>query len=160
MKFLTLIRHAKSNRDDSQVSDHDRGLADRGVHDCPVMAFHIAQVLPVPERILVSSARRAVETIDRLHEELSRFGTFPEKEIEQDQYLADAVDIRRIAEELLSGHDDVWICAHNPGITEAVEYCTRSRIDNVPTLGIVRIAFDGNLSEGTLVFLDMPKNHR
>lgn len=160
MKYLTLIRHAKSDRDGSDTNDHDRGLAQRGVKDCPVMAHHIAQTLPVPHRIVVSSARRAIDTMDRLLDDLSRFGRFPQRDVDENLYLADAVDIRRIAEDALSDADDVWICAHNPGITEAVEYFTRSRIDDVPTLGVVRIAWDDNLSEGTLVYFDSPKNHR
>lgn len=160
MKYLTLIRHAKSDRHESETGDHDRRLAERGIRDCPVMAIRIAQALPVPDRVIVSSARRAVETIDRLLQGMTDFGAFPQREIDPDLYLADAVDLRRIAEEALSTAADIWICAHNPGITEAVEYCTRSRIDNVPTLGVVRIACEDDFSEGAVVYFDSPKNHR
>lgn len=161
MKYLTLIRHAKSGRDAAQVRDHDRELAERGIHDCPVMARRLAATLPVPDRIVCSSARRAVQTMDLLLEHLdSQNNQYPEREIEETLYLADAVDIHRIAQTLLEEHDDVWICAHNPGITEAVNFYTNSHFANVPTLGVVRFSCAEDPMDCEVVFFDTPKNLR
>lgn len=160
MKYLTLIRHAKSRRDETDVADHDRDLAERGLDDCPTTAKHMASAFPVPDRIVTSSAKRAVRTIDLLLNELEKVRRYPDREIEPALYLADAVDISRLAEDMLRENSEVWICAHNPGITETVGYCTRTRIENVPTLGIVRIAFEDDLTGGEVIHFDTPKNHR
>ncbi len=157
MKYLTLFRHAKSAHDGSGTSDHDRRLNDRGERQCVLMAARISGTLPTPDRIIVSSARRAVETVERLLKELGNNGSYPEYEVESELYLADALDIREIADQAFTLSDDLWLCGHNPGITESVAYMTGTRIENVPTLGVVRILFDDELAEGELIYFDTPK---
>lgn len=159
MKYLTLIRHAKSRRDEHGVEDHERTLAPRGIEDCAALATVLARELPVPARIATSSAVRARTTVEHLLAHLGR-DRYPEPEVLPDLYLADAIDIAGVARELLAEDDEAWICAHNPGITEMVEYCTGSRIESVPTLGVARIEFDDELERGVLRFFDSPKNYR
>jgi phosphohistidine phosphatase len=38
MKYLLLVRHAKSSWDDFSIKDFDRPLNDRGKKDAPMMA--------------------------------------------------------------------------------------------------------------------------
>ena len=38
MKTLYLLRHAKSRKDNSDLKDFERPLAERGISDLPVMA--------------------------------------------------------------------------------------------------------------------------
>ncbi len=64
MRRLLLMRHAKSSWDDPSLSDHDRPLAPRGLRDAPRMGRWLARNGYVPERILCSTARRALQTCD------------------------------------------------------------------------------------------------
>lgn len=70
MRVLFLLRHGKSAWDDPALPDHDRPLAPRGVRAARVIGARLAQRVPLPELILCSSARRAVETLDLVRAEL------------------------------------------------------------------------------------------
>ncbi len=187
MKYLTLIRHAKSSWKDRGSADIERELNARGEHDCVHMGHTIARELPVPAMILGSSAQRVRQTVVRLTEaarrtaeeadalarktkavsrprgdDAARSGAYPEPEWRDELYLADAETLWDIAYSALLEADEVWICAHNPGITEAVEVCTGSRLENIPTLGVCRIAFEELVpagANGTLVFYATPRNY-
>lgn len=142
-KRLLLIRHAKSARPPG-VADHDRPLAERGVHDARAMGT-ILSVEPAPDAIVVSSARRARETIELLVDSLA--STRPDRRPPHPQqepriYLAEPETIWLVAFEALSGHDVVWLCGHNPAISDAVVYCADVDLGNVPTLGVIGIGFE------------------
>src|SRR5687768_14403802 len=63
MKTLLLMRHAKSSHD-GEMPDHERPLNERGRRDAPRMAERLMEAGVVPDRILCSTARRAVETAE------------------------------------------------------------------------------------------------
>jgi phosphohistidine phosphatase len=63
MKLLTLMRHAKSSRDDPSLEDFDRPLADRGRREAPVMGAFLKERGLLPECVLCSSSRRTRETL-------------------------------------------------------------------------------------------------
>ena len=52
MHLLTLVRHAKSSWDDSELSDFDRPLNERGERVAPEMAQRMARVLERPLQII------------------------------------------------------------------------------------------------------------
>src|SRR5438105_2563513 len=54
MKILTLIRHAKSNWDDTALTDKERPLNKRGLHDAPAMGKRLAKHGVRPDLILSS----------------------------------------------------------------------------------------------------------
>ena len=68
MKYLTLIRHAKSSRDDPTLDDHDRPLNERGLRAASIVGRFLAKtylggngspaLLPRPNRLASSSALR------------------------------------------------------------------------------------------------------
>ena len=62
MKYLYLIRHAKSSWSDPRLSDFDRPLNKRGKRDLPVMGQRMATYEPKPELIISSPAKRARRT--------------------------------------------------------------------------------------------------
>jgi phosphohistidine phosphatase len=62
MLELLLFRHAKSSWDAQGVQDHDRGLAPRGEQAAPRMGRLLAAEGLVPDRVLCSTAKRAVRT--------------------------------------------------------------------------------------------------
>lgn len=163
MKFLTLIRHAKSENAGPGTSDADRDLTKRGVDDARLMGRFLAATFPEPGLVYASAALRARRTVDELLSTRGTDGDVPDPEIEPDLYLADPEEIWDFAYSGLLETDELWICAHDPGITEAVERFSGSRIEKVPTCGIARIAFEELVPagrNGILQFFDIPGNHR
>jgi phosphohistidine phosphatase len=139
VKTLILVRHAKSDWDDSSLADSERPLAKRGRRDAPRMAQRLlARGLP-PERILSSPVRRAydtaclfatglgietdaIETIDRL-------------------YAADAATWLEIAGRLPAQLASVLIVGHNPEITEVAGRLCPAPIENMPTCAVLRLQY-------------------
>lgn len=62
MKYILLLRHAKSSWEDSSLKDFDRPLAERGEKDAPRMGKFLKQVEYLPARIIASPALRAKQT--------------------------------------------------------------------------------------------------
>jgi phosphohistidine phosphatase len=59
---LLLLRHAKSSRDDSSLSDMERPLNSRGEKAAARMGQYIAKTKLVPDRVLCSPALRTRQT--------------------------------------------------------------------------------------------------
>lgn len=68
---LSLLRHAKSSRDDQSLADHDRPLTQRGRRAAISMGCEIAGLGLQPQLVLCSPARRAQETWDLAAAQLS-----------------------------------------------------------------------------------------
>src|SRR5262249_20163007 len=62
MKTLLVLRHAKSDRSDPGIVDHDRPLAPRGETAAPRMGAAPAALGNVPDAIVTSPAVRARDT--------------------------------------------------------------------------------------------------
>jgi phosphohistidine phosphatase len=62
MRRLMLMRHAKSDWSLSGQRDHDRALASRGREAAPLVGAYMGQHGLKPDKVLVSTARRARET--------------------------------------------------------------------------------------------------
>lgn len=160
MKYLTLIRHAKSDHNALGTADRDRPLNTRGRNDAPVMGARLASLFPPPDIVLASPAQRVQQTLAGL----TSGGALTDSrviEYHDALYLADAEILWDFAASALMEDDEVWIVAHNPGVTEAIEQLCGARLENVPTLGVARIAFEEVVVEsanGTLVCYDTPKS--
>jgi phosphohistidine phosphatase len=112
MRRLILLRHAKSDWPDG-VADPDRPLAPRGQEAAPKMAAYLAAQGLLPDRVLVSPARRTQETWALVAESVpARAETVPEiYEAPPERILA---AIRRAPEEA----GTLLVVGHNPGIGE------------------------------------------
>ena len=66
MRQLLLLRHAKSSWDDPALPDHARPLNARGKRAAAAMAEAMAELGLLPDVVLVSSARRALQTLEAL----------------------------------------------------------------------------------------------
>ncbi|MFV1882985.1 MAG: SixA phosphatase family protein [Balneola sp.] len=62
MKFILLLRHAKSSWSDPVLDDYDRPLAGRGLKDAPRMGKYLKMVGYRPDYIVSSPAQRAMQT--------------------------------------------------------------------------------------------------
>ena len=131
MAQLILLRHAKAESVSSTGRDFDRGLTERGHRDAAIMGRVLAQAGYVPDRVLVSSARRALETWE------GAAPAFPAAQAEEDRalYLATREQLEEAAREgLASG--SVMIIGHNPGLHELALMLAGAgpdRLDSFPT---------------------------
>ena len=62
MKYVLILRHAKSSWKHADVNDHDRPLNKRGKRDAPLMGDLLQNEHLVPDLIISSTAKRARST--------------------------------------------------------------------------------------------------
>ncbi len=137
MKTITLIRHAKSSWDYSQLSDFERPLNERGRRDAPLMAQRLKRAGLKPDLLLSSPALRAISTA-RLFAET--FGIAAERiAVESKLYDAAPASILKVIQSLDGGYSDVWLFAHNPGISETAQRLAECSFDDMPTCACARI---------------------
>jgi phosphohistidine phosphatase len=115
MKTLYLLRHAKSSRSDPGLRDIDRPLNGRGRRAAAGMGAYMNREGLVPDLILCSTARRTVETLERLAPELA--AKIPDHRLEA-LYLAEAKDILDVLRHLPAAAKAVLVIGHNPGLHE------------------------------------------
>ena len=164
MKTLTLVRHAKSSWDHPGLADFDRPLNQRGERDAPGIGARLAVAIETLDAIVSSPALRARQTALALAGGVG----FPEAEIrfEGGLYGASAAEMTATVRRFDNDAQTVAIVGHNPGMTDLANRFTGRYIDNIPTAGVVIIAFDVEAwSEvidhgGSLVSYDYPKKHR
>lgn len=134
---LILLRHAKSAWDEPALDDHDRPLNARGRAAAPRIGAWIRDRPPFPDRVLVSTARRARETWDRL-------GLPVRAELRGDLYLAGPETIRAA----LPGDGCALLIGHNDGLRDAAAaFCARPpdhpAFPRFPTAACLILRFDG-----------------
>ncbi len=115
MKTVCLLRHAKSAWDDASLDDVDRPLNDRGRDTASRMAGFMAAEKIVPDAIVCSAARRAIETLEHIAPALGQ----PDTRVEPDLYMASSDVILSMLHGLPETSESVLLIGHNPGIEEA-----------------------------------------
>ena len=140
MLTLFLCRHAKSSWDEPGLSDKDRPLNARGKNDAPMMGRMLENREENPDLIISSPAERAFKTAKLISDELG----YRQKDIIVDNriYMAGIGDFIEVLKECRSKDKTIMIFSHNYGITDFANYISSSRIDNIPTCGIVKIKFE------------------
>lgn len=110
---LILMRHAKSGWDDPRLDDIDRPLNARGQRNAVTMGMWLKDKGYIPDQVLVSSAVRTRETLERVTRGLE---LCPPETVLDSLYLASE---HRIMSALKQATGDcVLLLAHNPGIGE------------------------------------------
>jgi phosphohistidine phosphatase len=116
MKTLILMRHAKSDWSQGELSDFGRPLNKRGKRAASDMAAYLCKHGLVPDYALISSSVRTRETWERMGEGFR--ATPPPHELRRDLYLARPRTILEAIKSLSESHDCVLVLAHNPGIEQ------------------------------------------
>ncbi len=164
MKYLYLVRHAKSSWTDPRLSDFDRPLNKRGKRDVVFMGKRLATLPYRPEMIVSSPAKRARKTARAIFAEWN----FKKKDITLLDKLY-TFSAGPIVEVIRGTPDSIKVLAvigHNYGLTECAEMLGGKAIENVPTCGIVLISFAlptwGQVApnSGAVLTLDYPKLHQ
>jgi phosphohistidine phosphatase len=155
------MRHAKSDWS-HQVSDFERPLNARGLLAAPLMAERLKKRQAIPEQITTSPANRALSTAKLVAEGLE----FSEKKISiiDELYLAEAIQMVTIIQNIDRQVDSVLLVGHNPTITLTANYLTGDTLDNMPTASIYAIKFPlddwqaVSMHSGTCWFFDYPRS--
>jgi phosphohistidine phosphatase len=111
VKRLGLLRHAKSDWDDTAARDFDRGLSDRGRRGAEAIGRHIAAQGIRWDAVLASPAERVRRTL-----EASGLGLSPR--FDDRVYLADADALMAVLRGLNDAPAAVLLVGHNPGLQE------------------------------------------
>jgi phosphohistidine phosphatase len=172
MKYLTLIRHAKSDWE-TNAGDHERPLNERGRRNAPVVGRFLARtylgmngvtaLLPLPDRLITSTALRAKTTAELMQPEL---GVEAAKIVlEPRAYLAEPKALLQLVREF----DDLWqhvmLFSHNNGISNFARKLLRRDYlsEEMPTcaVALIELPWDSwaatGWEEGRLVGYITPK---
>jgi phosphohistidine phosphatase len=149
MRRLLLLRHAKTEADAPSGKDFDRRLDGRGRIDAATVGTWLAQHLPLPDLVLVSTAVRAQQTWQLVAEELGTAGPPPEVEHLPELYGAGPAELLSAIRDVADPVQRLLVIGHNPGLHELALTLTgdgddagrRALGDNLPTSGIVAIDF-------------------
>ena len=162
MKYLYLIRHAKSSWKDNSLADHDRPLNKRGRRDAPMMGKRLRHQAIMPDLMLSSTALRAVKTAHAIAKEIG----YPKKEINYQKALYHASPEEMLSQirQIHNSNQALFLVGHNPGMTDLADELTHSDIDNIVTCGIYALALDIDSwsqiradGKASLQFYDYPK---
>jgi len=139
MKTLYLIRHAKSTWD-YPVADQDRPLFTRGVNDAHLISKHIGQLGVKPQKIISSTAIRALHTAlifaKNLHYPLNNIDINPDL---YDFYGNQLLEVIKNADDSI---DRLMLFCHNNAATSVVNSLGNKPVVNMSTCGFVSIEFD------------------
>lgn len=114
MHQLLLLRHAKSSWDAADVADRDRPLNARGRRAAAAMRRAMLEFGLLPDLILVSSARRTMETMNALEP----WDDTPLIEPMDDLYLASEARLFATLQAVAETVRTVLLIGHNPGMHE------------------------------------------
>ena len=106
------MRHAKSSWDDPGLSDHARPLNPRGRAAAAAMRHMMRESGLAPDVVLVSSARRTLQTL----EALEPWDDTPRVEPMDALYLADPEQMLQALHGMAETVRSVMILGHNPGL--------------------------------------------
>ena len=130
MKTLTLLRHAKTERD-SPEGDFGRSLIERGRKDAGRMGEKIRELGLDFDLVLASPARRALETV----EQLGKLAPIFEPRI----YNASSSQLYDLIRSTDDGVGSLLMVGHNPGLEELAAVLTAEGVDAFPTTSLAEI---------------------
>lgn len=148
MRMLSLLRHAKSSRDEASLVDFERPLAPRGRKAAPLMGRHMREIGLTPDLVVCSTAVRTRETAKLALPALRR----PDLPIVYDDAIYEA-EVAELASRLRAVHDDVGhvlMIGHNPGLQslalllagDHLPEAYRALAEKLPTGGLVVLRLD------------------
>lgn len=149
MKYLTVVRHAKSSWAQSGLADHDRVLNDRGLRAAPAVGSFLyrtywggggnAPLIPPPERLMTSTAARALATA-KIVQEAARM-PIESLILDSSLYLAEAPRILNVVRQLDESWTHVALFGHNPGLHDFCErILARAHVPKMSTCTAVLLA--------------------
>lgn len=159
MKTLMLLRHAKSDWDDSSLADFDRPLAARGKRDAPRVGKELRKRGSSPDLIISSPAARARATINAVIKAAKLDG---ELQFDESIYGASSAELLKLLRRLRDTSSRALLVGHNPGFEDLLGRLTGLH-ERMPTAALACIEFqidrweDVEDGKGRLAWLVIPK---
>lgn len=163
MKYLTLVRHAKSSWKDTGLKDFDRPLNKRGQRDLTGLAERLQQTLPRPDQLLFSPAKRTQLTQEPLviawQLDTQQVVAVPQA------YEASATVLLARLRQTTDEMQHLVLVGHNPGLSDLTSLLTGNLMDYFPTAAFAHLELQlehwSQLAEQTarLLHFDYPKLH-
>ena len=142
MKELFIVRHGKSSWNIDGLSDMDRPLKERGIHDGYTMAKRIMQKSKKPDLIISSPAIRALHSATIF----ARVLEYPYGNIliTEELYFSGVQQVLELLKSIQDNVNTLMIFGHNPTFTDLANVFTGNKIDNLPTTGVVHVQTESN----------------
>ncbi len=160
MKTLLLMRHGKSSWKHPELADRERSLTKRGVKASQHMGEFIAHKELVPQRIISSSAVRALETARLLAQECQCGDNITAVD---ELYLAEPDLYINYLRTLPDDLERVMVVGHNPGLESLLQMLS-GKIEMLTTAVVAYLSLPINSwkdlngeTEGELIDLWRPK---
>ena len=159
MKYLTIIRHAKSSWEQPDLDDIARPLNERGKHAVKIVGKHLLEQALQPDLIISSPAVRALETAKGIAE----YVQYDKKKIvvEPVVYFGTSSAIIEMLKKINDRHTDVFLFGHEPILSSLIFQLTKTTLEKFPTCSVFRIAFKADswsaIKTGSKEFFVYPK---
>lgn len=160
-KKLYIFRHGKSDWKAKFKNDHERPLAERGIEAAKNMGVHLNKVGQVPEVVVSSTAKRAVDTASLAME----FGQWEASmTTTRDLYLSSVEECIELIQTIDSDAKRIMLVSHEPLCSSLVAELSMGGHLKFPTASIARIDFkvdtwsEIDSDKGRLAWLLTPKS--
>lgn len=145
-KKIIFIRHAKAVASRTwKGADFDRPLSEMGQESLRIIGQYLQITGMRPEKIISSPALRTKQTADFLAEKFS----LETVHFEEDLYLPSKKEAQKIYKKILQDTPEetkvVLVVAHNPEISEMMEYFSDERAPEMKTGSISLLALSSDL---------------
>ena len=162
MKTLFLMRHAKSSWNNTNLSDFERPLNERGLRAAPHIGKIMFERQLQPELLVSSPAERAKQTAQLIKETVPIAG---EIQFDKRIYEASVPTLLQILSETDEQFESVMLVGHNPGFENLLMILT-GELQPMPTaaLAVIDLSINNwreiNADCGTLRILIRPKDEK
>jgi phosphohistidine phosphatase len=140
MKYLTIVRHAKSSRDNPEWDDLERPLNDRGKKAIQKMGKFLKKKSLHPDLLISSPAQRAKETAIGIGKLLDY--PLENMEINKEIYFGNIQEIIGVISNINNNFNDVFLFGHEPLLSSMIHRLTGEIVEKFPTCSIYRIVWD------------------
>ncbi|WP_292895883.1 MULTISPECIES: SixA phosphatase family protein [unclassified Nitratireductor] len=152
MSRLLLLRHAKAGWAAPGMSDFERALTHSGQTDARKLGQRMRTSGLIPDLVLCSPARRAVETLESVVSTL--FEQPPKTNMIRELYNSDAADYLQAVREAPAA-STLLVVGHNPMMEDLAfelpaagdQQAMQATASGFPTCGLAVISFEGPLSK-------------
>lgn len=143
MKTLLLLRHAKSSLNDPTLSDNMRPLSYQGKHDVHIIRKFLKNKKLIPNMIISSTAKRAVETANLIAEYIDYHNEIHLSDLLYQTTTKDYINVISKIPNKNNNNNIVLLVGHNPILETLVEIIT-NELRIMKTCSLVHIVLSIN----------------
>jgi len=161
MKKLVIVRHAKAENLNENLTDFKRSLTKKGNNDALIIAKKIKLLNVYPDLIISSPANRALETAKNFAEVFN----YPENKmvLEEDLYYHfDNEKFLNFLGNIGNIFDNIFVFGHNPTLSHFATYLMKKETIILPKCGAYGISFKMEnweeifKAKREMIFFEMP----